>query len=63
MQSERVVKDAKVRDVTLVDYEQSSWGLLLPSHIDHRQYVDLQLFVIDEFFYTAFKQTIPGTLR
>ncbi len=63
MQSERVVKDVKVRDVTLVDYEQSSWGLLLPSHIDHRQYVDLQLFVIDEFFYTAFKQTIPGKLR
>ena len=63
MHSERVVKDSKVRDVTLVDYEPSSWGLLLPSHIDHRQYVDQQLFVIDEFFYTAFKQTIPGKLR
>jgi hypothetical protein len=63
MQSERVVKDAKLRDVTLVDYEPSSWGLLLPSHIDHRQYVDQELFVIDEFFYTAFKQTIPGKLR
>ena len=30
MQSKHVVKDIKVRDVTLVDYEQSSWGLLLP---------------------------------
>ena len=57
------VNESEVRDVTAVDYEMSQWGLLLPFEIDHRQYVDKQLFVIDEFTYTDFKQTIPGKLR
>jgi hypothetical protein len=63
MHSEHVMNEAKVRDVTLVDYDPSRWGLLLPSRIDHRQYVDQQLFVIDQFFYSDFKQTVPGKLR
>jgi hypothetical protein len=63
MHSEHVMNGAKVRDVTLVDYEPSRWGLILPSRVDHRQYVDQQLFVIDQFFYTKFEQTVPGKLR
>ena len=29
----------------------SEWGFLLPSRIDHRQYVDGGLFVVDDFRY------------
>lgn len=57
------MNESEVRDVTAVDYEFSRWGLLLPSQINHRQFVDTQLFVTDEFTYTGFKQTIPGKLR
>jgi hypothetical protein len=63
MHSEHIMNASKVRDVTLVDYEPSQWGVLLPFHIDHRQYVDMQLFVIDEFSYAGCRQTLPGKLR
>jgi hypothetical protein len=57
------MNESEVRDMTAVDYELSRWGLLLPSRINHRQFVDKQLFVTDEFTYSEFKQTIPGKLR
>jgi hypothetical protein len=57
------MNESDVRDVTAVDYEISRWGILLPSRINHRQFVDKQLFVTDDFTYSEFKQTIPGKLR
>ena len=47
----------------MVDYQIDQWGLLLPSKIEHRQFVDKQTFVIDEFTYSDFKQVQPGRMR
>jgi hypothetical protein len=41
----------------------SRWGFLLPSYIDHRQFVDGTLFVADEFRYTDFKEVLPERRR
>jgi hypothetical protein len=61
--SNHEVNHIQIRDFTAVDYEMSEWNVLLPSRIDHKQYVDAQLFVIDQFTYTKFKQTNPGPAR
>jgi hypothetical protein len=61
--SNHMVDDSEVRDITVVEYDISRWGLLLPVRINHRQYVDSQTFVIDEFSYRDFRMTVPGTLR
>jgi hypothetical protein len=63
LDSTHLMGESEVRDVTMVDYQMSRWGLLLPSKIDHRQFVDKQPFVIDEFTYSDFKQSQPGRLR
>jgi hypothetical protein len=52
-----------IRDLTMVDYEMSRWGLLLPTRIDHRQFTGNKLFVVDEFRYKEFKQVQPGKIR
>lgn len=61
--SEHEANGLPVRDVTMVDYQSSRWGLLLPARIDHKQYVDGKLFVTDEFSYANFKQVQPGKVR
>ena len=61
--STHAMNEAEVRDLTAVDYEISQWGLLLPLRIDHRQFVNKELFVVDQFTYANFKQTIRGKLR
>jgi hypothetical protein len=63
MHSNHVVKESQVRDVTIVDYEMSRWGLLLPSRIDHKQYVDGDLFVANDFTYKDFREVISGRPR
>ncbi|HYP08396.1 MAG TPA: hypothetical protein VER03_19335, partial [Bryobacteraceae bacterium] len=60
----KYVADAtQVRDVTAVSYQMSQWGFLLPSAIDHRQFVDGSLFVIDEFRYEGFKEVLSARPR
>lgn len=61
--SNHEVNHVQIRDITIVDYQMTEWNVLLPLRIDHKQYVDTQLFVVDQFTYTDFKQTIPGTPR
>ena len=61
--SVHTVEESEIRDVTVVEYEMSRWGLLLPARINHRQYVDKSVFVIDEFAYRDFRMTAPGKLR
>ena len=63
MHSNHSVKESKVRDITIVDYEMSRWGFLLPSRIDHKQYVDGELFVADDFTYKDFREVISGRPR
>jgi hypothetical protein len=58
-----LIDKSEIRDITMVDYKKSQWGILLPAQIDHRQYVDKQLFVIDQFSYSDFKQSQPGRMR
>jgi hypothetical protein len=61
--SEYLADGQRVRDVTRVDYLMTEWGLLLPDRIDHRQFVDGALFVVDEFFYEKFKEVLPARQR
>lgn len=61
--STHTMNESEVRDVTSVEYEMNQSGLLLPSRIDHSQFVDKQLFVIDRFTYTGFKQTVRGKIQ
>ncbi len=63
LDSTHLVKQSEIRDITMVDYQMSQWGLLLPSKIEHKQFVDKQTFVIDEFTYSDFKQVQPGRMR
>jgi hypothetical protein len=60
LNSEYVVEASSVRDVTAVEYQMSEWGFLLPSRIDHRQFVDGGLFVVDDFRYDKFKEVLKG---
>lgn len=59
IRSEHNVERSVMRDVTSVDYQMTEWGFLLPARIDHRQFVDGGLFVIDEFRYDKFREVIP----
>lgn len=61
--STHLQKKAEIRDITAVDYQTSEWDILLPARVEHRQFVDKQLFVADQFTYSDFKQTQPGKLR
>jgi hypothetical protein len=63
LHSNHSVKESKVRDVTVVDYQMSRWGFLLPLRIDHQQFVNEELFVADEFTYTDFREVISGRPR
>jgi hypothetical protein len=63
MHSNHSVKESQVRDVTVVDYEMSRWGFLLPSRIDHKQFVDGDLFVADDFTYKGFREVVAGRPR
>ena len=63
LHSNHSIKESQVRDVTIVDYEMSRWGFLLPSRIDHKQYVDGDLFVADDFTYKDFREVISGRPR
>jgi hypothetical protein len=60
LDSEYIVNGSPIRDITAVEYQMSEWGFLLPSHIDHRQFVDRELFVIDDFRYEGFKEILKG---
>lgn len=63
LESNHSLDGNEIHDVTAVSYEMSRWGMLLPSHIDHRQYVDKRIFVVDEFSYDKFKEVISGRMR
>jgi hypothetical protein len=63
LDSTHLINKSEIRDITMVDYKMSRWNILLPAQIDHRQYVDKQLFVIDQFSYSDFKQSQPGKMR
>jgi len=61
--SSREEKKNVIRDVSVVDYELSQFGFLLPVKIKHQQFVGDKLFVQDDFTYSDFKQVIPGVPR
>jgi hypothetical protein len=63
MRSEYVANGMQISDLTAVDYQMSEWGFLLPSRIDHRQFVDGSLFVVDDFRYDKFKEMLKGRPR
>ena len=63
IQSEYVSGTSPVRDLTAVDYQMTEWGFLMPSRIDHRQFVDGALFVVDDFRYDRFKEVLKGKPR
>ena len=63
LHSEHVVEAVPIRDLTAVEYQMSEWGFLLPSRIDHRQFVDETLFVLDQFTYDNFKEILKGRPR
>jgi hypothetical protein len=44
-----------IRDLSIVEYEASRFGFLLPTTIRHQQFVGDKLFVQDDFTYTDFK--------
>jgi hypothetical protein len=52
-----------IRDVSVVDYESTQFGFLLPAKIKHQQFVGDRLFVEDDFTYSDFKQVLPGVSR
>lgn len=60
IESKYAVDATQLRDITAVDYQMTEWGFLLPSRIDHRQFVDGSLFVIDEFRYENFKEVLKA---
>ncbi|HYP12675.1 MAG TPA: hypothetical protein VEQ63_02020 [Bryobacteraceae bacterium] len=63
VESERPVKDLIVHDISVVQYEKSSFGFVLPSRITHEQFVNRNLFVKDEFVYSDFKELVSGSPR
>jgi hypothetical protein len=63
LNSEYIVEGSAVRDLTAVEYQMTEWGFLLPQRIDHRQFVDGSLFVIDDFRYDKFKEVLKGRTR
>ena len=63
LNSDHVRKESTVRDITAVQYQMSEWGFVLPWRIEHRQFVDQELFVLDEFTYDRFKVVLPGKRR
>ncbi len=44
-----------IRDLSVVEYEPSGFGFLLPVKIKHQQFVGDELFVEDDFTYSDFK--------
>jgi hypothetical protein len=61
--STREENESIIRDVSVIDYEASSFGFLLPKKITHQQYVGEHLFVQDDFTYSNFKQVLTGAAR
>lgn len=55
LSTERQQDGARIRDATAVDYAESRFGTLLPSHILHQQTMNGRLVVQDEFQYTDFR--------
>ena len=60
IESTREWNKSIIRDISIVEYEPSEFGFLLPKRINHRQYTGAHLFVEDDFAYRDFKQVIPG---
>ena len=58
LDSERTEKEAVIRDVSVVHYDNKQFGVLLPARITHEQYVDSELFVSDEFTYSGFRDVL-----
>jgi hypothetical protein len=52
-----------IRDLSVVDYEPSQFGFLLPKKIVHRQWVGDILFVEDNFSYSNYRQVLSGAAR
>ena len=59
----REVKHAKIRDISWVNYEMTSHGILLPRSVTHQQFVDGNLIVTDQYRYSDFKEIIPTSPR
>jgi hypothetical protein len=52
-----------IRDLSVVEYERSRFGFLLPSKIRHQQFIDNKLFVQDDFTYSGYKEVLSGKSR
>lgn len=63
IESEREIEKVLIRDTSIVDYEKSKFGFLLPSKIVHKQYVGPTLYVTDEFEYSEFREILRGVRR
>ncbi len=57
--STREYQKETVIDRSSVDYEQSSFGTLLPARIKHEQFLNGILLVTDEYEYRDWKQVLP----
>lgn len=63
LDSEREVKDFRVRDTSVVEYSVSPFGLVLPERIVHQQFADQTLLVTDEFTYSGYREIAGGSRR
>ncbi|MBC7927711.1 MAG: hypothetical protein H7039_18860 [Bryobacteraceae bacterium] len=64
LESTRESEGQFLRDRSVVEYAQSSYGILLPLHIRHQQHSGATLLVTDEFDYSGWKQFIaPAATR
>ena len=59
LESERLIDNILVRDISTVDYEKGKLGFLLPSQIVHQQFVGTTLYVTDTFEYSDFRVVLP----
>ena len=62
-ESERIIDDIPVRDISVVEYAKSKFGYLLPERIKHQQFIGAMLYVTDEFVYSHFREVLPGGRR
>ena len=57
--STREYEDEIVTDQSIVAYNRSTFGTLLPERIVHQQHLGKMLLVTDEYEYSAWKQVLP----
>lgn len=62
-ESDRVIDDIQIRDISTVEYERSKFGYLLPTRIVHQQFIGPTLYVTDEFTYSDFREVLPRGRR